>query len=98
MARLNILKLVAPKPAAAPVAAEEPAPMVAPAPAPEPLCLRCAFGVVNRGAAAGEEFYLCVFAGVLRPLPFPVVECSEFTPRSRRGADEGVGFACKSSG
>ena len=75
-----------------PVAAPEPSAATAAAPEePETLCRTCTRSHVLRGFEPGPDAVFCHLTASPWFVPFPVRECSEFTPR--RAPRANAGFA-----
>ena len=93
MARLNILKLIAP------VAKIEAEPLPAPKPVavPRPLCERCTFAHIEQGYG-DERVVLCNLGFGHRLIDFPVRECSDFVETRHRTRRPAVGFAAAVAG
>ena len=48
----------------------------------EPLCRACRYAHIQRGFSESEEAIFCGFGAQLRPVPFKVAECTDFSSKT----------------
>ncbi len=52
------------------------------------LCRRCTYAMRTQGAGVSEERISCGYIGHEHPVPFVVVECTQFSDRAKAGLDD----------